>query len=88
MLNTKDIGGYLRPLALHTTQLHAISIPGEKNTLPAEDTQAAAIAAGMDAHIADSVGAALKTIASQNPTSRVLICGSLYLAGSVLRENG
>lgn len=88
MLNTKDIGGYLRPLAPYTTQLYAISIPGEKNTLPAEDTQAAALAAGMDAHIAVSVGAALNSIAAKDPQARVLICGSLYLAGSVLRENG
>ena len=88
MLNTKDIGGYLRPLAPHTTELHAISIPGEKNTLPAEETQAAASAAGMDAHIAATVTDALSTIAAKDPTARVLICGSLYLAGSVLRENG
>jgi len=87
MLNTKDIGGYLRPLAPHTTELHAISIPGEKNTLPAEETQAAASAAGMDAHIAATVTDALSTIAAKDPTARVLICGSLYLAGSVLREN-
>ncbi|HRK43225.1 MAG TPA: folylpolyglutamate synthase/dihydrofolate synthase family protein, partial [Gemmobacter sp.] len=33
MLNTKDVTGYMRPLAGHLTSLHAVSIPGEKNTL-------------------------------------------------------
>ncbi len=88
MLNTKDIAGYLRPLAAHATRLHAISIPGEKNTLPAEETQAAALSVGMDAVTAPSVADALAAIAAQDPTARVLICGSLYLAGAVLRENG
>lgn len=88
MLNTKDIGGYLRPLALHLTRLLAVSIPGEVNTLPAEITAAAAAQAGIAAGIAPSVSEALRMIAATNPAARVLICGSLYLAGGVLRENG
>ncbi|MDP5347115.1 MAG: bifunctional folylpolyglutamate synthase/dihydrofolate synthase, partial [Paracoccaceae bacterium] len=47
MLNTKDIGGYLRPLAAHTASLSAVSIPGEAATLPAAATCAAALKAGM-----------------------------------------
>ncbi|PJE35879.1 hypothetical protein CVM52_15010 [Pseudooceanicola lipolyticus] len=31
---------------------------------------------------------AVGAIAAADPTARVLICGSLYLAGAVLRENG
>ncbi len=88
MLNTKDVTGYMTPLAPHITQLHAVSIPGEKNTLPANVTRAAALAAGIDAVAAPSVAEALASIASTSPDARVLICGSLYLAGSVLRENG
>lgn len=88
MLNTKDITGYMRPLAAHVTRLHAVSIPGEKNTLPAEATRDAARAAGMEAVTAGSVAEALAGIAAQSPEARVLICGSLYLAGTVLRENG
>ena len=65
-----------------------MSIPGEKNTLPAEDTRAAARAVGLPATTADSVLEALRTIAAHDPQARVLICGSLYLAGQVLRENG
>lgn len=88
MLNTKDITGYLRPLAPHLAALHAVSIPGEANTLPAETTAAAATQAGIAAHIAPSVAQALTNIATVQPAARVLICGSLYLAGSILRENG
>jgi dihydrofolate synthase/folylpolyglutamate synthase len=32
--------------------------------------------------------AALQAILAKDPTARVLICGSLYLAGHILRENG
>jgi dihydrofolate synthase/folylpolyglutamate synthase len=88
MLNTKDIAGYLRPLAPHVASLSAVSIPGEAATLPAADTRAAALVAGMNATEADSVLAALRAITATDPTARVLICGSLYLAGQVLRENG
>lgn len=88
MLNTKDVKGYMLPLADHVTRLIAVSIPGEKNTLPAEATRDAAIEAGMQAETAETVDAALSRIARENPKARVLICGSLYLAGNVLRENG
>jgi dihydrofolate synthase/folylpolyglutamate synthase len=88
MLNTKDVTGYMMPLAPHVTRLHAVSIPGEKNTLPAEVTRDAARSAGMDALTAGSVADALANIATTSPEARVLICGSLYLAGTVLRENG
>ncbi|WP_371685764.1 folylpolyglutamate synthase/dihydrofolate synthase family protein [Tabrizicola sp. YIM 78059] len=88
MLNTKDVAGYMAPLARHVTRLHAVPIPGEKNTLPAEMTRDAARNVGMDAVTASSVAEALAGIAETSPEARVLICGSLYLAGAVLRENG
>ncbi len=88
MLNTKDIGGYLRPLAPHVASLHAVSIPGEANTLPADVTAAAATKAGIPAYEAHSVSEALADIRAQNEESRILICGSLYLAGNILRSNG
>ncbi len=88
MLNTKDVTGYLRPMAPHVDSLTAVSIPGEANTLAADQTAAAAHAVGMMAATAESVRAGLTAIAGRDPHARVLICGSLYLAGSVLRENG
>ena len=51
-----------------------------------------ALAAGaadwLQAVTAGSVAEALSGIAATAPEARVLICGSLYLAGTVLRENG
>ncbi|MDG1280685.1 MAG: bifunctional folylpolyglutamate synthase/dihydrofolate synthase [Pseudorhodobacter sp.] len=88
MLNTKDIGGYLRPLAPQVVSLHAVSIPGEAATLPAEATAKAATDAGIKAVQSSSAIEALRDIIAQDPDARVLICGSLYLAGQVLRDNG
>ena len=87
MLNTKDIAGYLRPLASVAQSLTAVSIPGEAATLPAEVTAQAAREVGFDASEAPDVRSALAEITAREPFARVLICGSLYLAGSVLREN-
>jgi len=88
MLNTKDVRGYMAPLSPHVRRLHAVSIPGEKNTLPAEVTQEAARSAGIEAVTAGSVADALAGITATSPEARVLICGSLYLAGTILRDNG
>ncbi|MBZ8118407.1 bifunctional folylpolyglutamate synthase/dihydrofolate synthase [Roseovarius sp. LXJ103] len=88
MLNTKDIAGFLTPLAAQAASLTAVSIPGEANTLPADVTAAAARAVGLPASEAPDVGTALAQIIAQDPKARVLICGSLYLAGYILRENG
>lgn len=87
MLNTKDIAGYLRPIAAEAASLTAVSIPGEANTLSAEDTQKAALAAGLRAEAAGSVQDAVCAIAARDPGARILICGSLYLAGTILRDN-
>lgn len=88
MLNTKDITGYLRPLTPHVARLHAVSIPGVTATLPAETTAQAAAEAGMVSVQADDVASALREIVAQDLHARVLICGSLYLAGNILRDNG
>jgi dihydrofolate synthase/folylpolyglutamate synthase len=88
MLNTKDISGYLEPLVPYTASLTAVSIPDEVNTLPAPVTAKAARDAGMDAGEADSVRSAVEDIIRKQADARILICGSLYLAGAILRENG
>jgi dihydrofolate synthase/folylpolyglutamate synthase len=88
MLNTKDVGGYLAPLAQVATSLTGVSIPGEVNTLPADQTAQAARHVGLAGRTADTVTEALQAILADDPHARVLICGSLYLAGAVLRENG
>jgi dihydrofolate synthase/folylpolyglutamate synthase len=88
MLNTKDIAGYLRPLARHAETLIAVSIPDEPATLSAEDTAKVAAQVGMKTDQSASVLQAVQSIMSNDPNARILICGSLYLAGAILRENG
>ncbi|MFB9151433.1 bifunctional folylpolyglutamate synthase/dihydrofolate synthase [Roseovarius ramblicola] len=88
MLNTKDVAGYLGPLARVAQGLTAVPIPGEANTLPADATAQAARGVGMRAGVAESALAAVEDIATRVPRARILICGSLYLAGGILRENG
>ncbi len=90
MLDTKAAGGYLAPLAPLAGRLRAVRIPGEAASLSAETAAERATAAGFaDAAAAESVMAALKAVLEGAlAPGRVLICGSLYLAGHVLSENG
>lgn len=88
MMNTKDVSGYLAPLVPHAASLTGVSIPGETNTLPGEETAQHAAKAGIPASTADSVAEAVSDITAANPTARILICGSLYLAGNILKEHG
>ena len=87
MLSTKDVEGYLAKIAGHAETLHAVAIPGETATLPAAETAQAAKNVGITAIKAASVEEALNSIIQDTPNARVLICGSLYLAGAILREN-
>jgi dihydrofolate synthase/folylpolyglutamate synthase len=89
MLETKDPAAFLRPLAPFISTLHAVALPGEHATLPADRVAAVAREVGIDAHVADDVGHAIAAIAAGGaPAGRILICGSLYLAGAVLARNG
>lgn len=87
MLNTKDVTGFMKPLTPHAKSLIALSIPGELNTLPADVTAEAANSVGIAATTAPDLYAALDAITQTTPNARILICGSLYLAGHVMREN-
>ena len=62
MLNTKDVQGYLAPLAEVADSLIAVSIPGEANTLAAADTAQAAREVGLSAKSALDLNSALQTI--------------------------
>jgi dihydrofolate synthase/folylpolyglutamate synthase len=87
-LSARDPAGFLSPLVPYAAYLYAIPIEGEETTLPAADGAAAAIASGFAASEKPSLAAALDTIGEEAPVpGRVLICGSLYLAGAALAEN-
>lgn len=85
MLNTKDVHGYLEPLARVANGLVALSIPDEVNTLPAATTARAARDVGLAATEGHDLHDAIAQITTHTPEARILICGSLYLAGAVLR---
>lgn len=88
LLKTKDATGYFAELAEVAASVHTVAIEGETATFTAEETAEAASAAGLSTTTAQNVKAALRDILEEAPDARVLICGSLYLAGVILRENG
>ncbi len=75
--------------------LRAVAIPGEAASLGAEEAARAATNAGFQARASAGVAAALGEIVrdggrdggQDGGPGRILICGSLYLAGHVLGEN-
>jgi dihydrofolate synthase/folylpolyglutamate synthase len=93
MLKTKDAIGFLsafRGLARHVV---TVTIPGEAASLGAGALYDMARQAGLDAAPAEDLEDALLQLQAwsrahpKEPPPRILICGSLYLAGVVLREN-
>lgn len=86
MLDTKDQIGFLRPFADLAAQLTAVPIPDTAAALPSEAIARDARAAGLTADTSETVEAALAAAIAAG-AKRVLICGSLYLAGDVLRHN-
>jgi dihydrofolate synthase/folylpolyglutamate synthase len=94
MLNTKDASNYLvhfRGLARHVV---TVAIPGEKNAMGAGALYDAARVAGLNADPADDLEDAMDLVTARAQLDgdaaapRILICGSLYLAGKVLATNG
>jgi dihydrofolate synthase/folylpolyglutamate synthase len=86
MLSTKPPEKFLSYLTPHIRRLQAITIPDEHLALPAEAIADAARHAGVgEVAVAANVDAAVRALAPE--ARRILICGSLYLAGKVLAEN-
>jgi dihydrofolate synthase/folylpolyglutamate synthase len=91
MLDTKDARGFFAPFVGKLRRLRTVTIPNEVHSVTAEALAETARAAGLPAEPAPHLGAALAEFAGAAPSQdrgRVLICGSLYLAGVVLAENG
>ena len=81
------VAGFLAPLALHAKALAGVTIPGEQNPHHAEAIATAARSVGIRGSTAPSVETALREFYGHGSDGRVLICGSLHLAGTVLAEN-
>jgi dihydrofolate synthase / folylpolyglutamate synthase len=83
MKQTKDPAGFLAPLLPLATSLHAVAEPGQHLALPVEAIVAASQGRALPG---PTVAAALDALrGTEGPPARVLICGSLYLAGEVLK---
>lgn len=89
MLSTKDVDGFLQHFAGLARRVVAVPIPDQEKAVPPEVIAEAARRAGIQAEAQPSVADALVRIGRLNidPPPRILIAGSLYLAGAVLTEN-
>jgi dihydrofolate synthase/folylpolyglutamate synthase len=90
MMGNKDAGGFLANFAGQTRHIIAVKIPDQDNAMEPGLLADAARQLGMRVEIAAGVEAALKSVArlAYEVPPRILITGSLYLAGHVLAENG
>jgi len=88
MMNSKAAVDFLRPLAPHVAGFQAVAIPGEENSFSAADLTGMACAAGLSEPVfAASIQQAVERLSTGMSPARLLICGSLYLAGRILLEN-
>lgn len=89
-LSTKDTAAFLAHFKGLVREVVAVPVPGEHVARPAAEVADIARRAGLAARIAESVGDALDELARENwpKPPRILIAGSLYLAGAVLEQNG
>lgn len=88
MMGQKDAAGFLAPFRGLARRVVAVPIPGaHEKPMPPEELAQVARSVGLDADAADGVEAAVARIMAAMPDApRILICGSLYLAGNVLAE--
>jgi dihydrofolate synthase / folylpolyglutamate synthase len=84
MLNTKDAGKFIAPFAGLAHRVVTVEIPGEPNAISAEHLASLARNEGLSAETASSLEDALRQASSGAQAPRILICGSLYLAGHAL----
>jgi dihydrofolate synthase / folylpolyglutamate synthase len=88
MLRNKDALGFLRPFAHKVESLHAVPVPGHEHHDPKDICWWVQDSLGIIfADPVDNVNVALERLAARGEAVNVLICGTLYLAGQVLRAN-
>ena len=90
MLATKDCENFLKNFAGLARRVVGMPIPHQEKSLPADAIAEAARAVGIPAQSAGDIETALGAICGfgLEPAPRILIAGSLYLAGAVLSANG
>ena len=89
MLDTKDLRAFLAPLATVAASLTAVPIASEPHGRAPEEIAASARGLGLPAAVHPTVEAAVAALRAREPAPfRVLVCGSLYLAGEILHRHG
>jgi len=85
MKGGKQSAEFLKPIIPHATTLRAVREPGQHLAMPLE---AIVAASGGVAQVGGTVEEALRALPKDGGAARVLVCGSLYLAGEVLKGDG
>jgi dihydrofolate synthase / folylpolyglutamate synthase len=90
MLSTKDAAGFLRNFAGLARRVIAVPVPGAEKSMTADALADVARAAGIPANARDTLEGAFASVRKLDldPPPRILVTGSLYLAGAVLADNG
>ena len=84
MLNSKHAGTFIANFKNVVSHVYTLTIPDEANAISAEELASMAQDNGLAATAASSLEKALKQASLSKPAPRIIICGSLYLAGHVL----
>jgi dihydrofolate synthase/folylpolyglutamate synthase len=90
MMGNKDANAFLANFAGLTRHIIAVQVPDRDNAMPPDRLADAARALGMRVETSAGIEAALRALArlAYEVPPRILITGSLYLAGHVLGANG
>ncbi len=88
MMNTRRPADFLAPFQRMAEKVFGLTIPGEPNAHLGATITSEAKAAGFVAEESRSILNALAGAAAEGKPLRVVFCGSLYLAGHVLHQNG
>ncbi len=87
MKASKAVADFLRPLLPRAASVRAVAEPGQHLAMsPGEIVAASGGIATPGPRVEDALQAL--AAAAGEPPGRVLVCGSLYLAGEVLKRNG
>lgn len=90
MLQDKDCAGFLEKISPVIDHLMAMAIPDEPKSRPANEIKKIAEEIGIKTTAVENFDAAFAKISSlkkDNEEAVIMICGSLYLAGSLLELN-
>ncbi len=88
MLNTKPADLFLSYFSGLVMKALTVTIPDVEAAYKADELMEIAFGQNIDAAAMPSLGVAMSASGALDPAPRILICGSLYLAGVALKENG